>query len=331
MRASFTQNLSRLLWALAGIAGGVVASQVSPWCAFLFILGCVAGAVGSDIWLKLTGRRALLVALLSFGFLSLFWWQAWVEYRKPETPNMQADFVPEANASRPMSAHISVTNLGKEDWKIVQKRYLLVDGTPLANDMAPQTVFRGRTIRVSIPESPSFIKQVVEPNGKFVFEMTVIPLKDLKAAPLKLTSPFDLADNALSAKVEASTSLPPAPAMNVQDQSEADMFANFSNEKGTAAWKLAEQTANGDDNSSCHPLPHTGALVFDTSRHRLAFTITQAGLRKTMIAHFSHKPVHDVVLYWDQANEDMGLMVDGVDAQEKGAVYAGPWRLACPF
>jgi hypothetical protein len=114
-------------------------------------------------------------------------------------------------------------------------------------------------------------------------------------------------------------------------QNQAELLQRLAYEKGEAVWRVAERKPDGSEYRVCLPTPHNGGIVYSPSRGTLAFTLNQGGNHKTLTATYASKPEHEVVFYWDQISESMGVSVDGKPASSRVVAEASqPWRLACP-
>ena len=115
-------------------------------------------------------------------------------------------------------------------------------------------------------------------------------------------------------------------------QSESDALGSrLAPGKGEVVWRVSEKRPGGTENRHCFTIPHRGAVVYWPSRRTLSFTLSQGGYRKTLTSTFDSKSEHEVIFYWDQIAENIGLSVDGKPARERAAVPDTPWELSCPF
>ena len=321
------------LLVLFAIVGGAVVSQVSPTAAAWFCVGCLFGSAGTTFLPRImNGWVPGTVVVLAVLAMAVCWRIAWVEYNKPEQPNFAVEFVPEPAARARMSAHIDVTNLGKEDWLIVFKRYSVPNGFAVASDIQKQTAIHGRPIRVSIPMSPDFIELVVKKTGRFNFELSVVPARAPRSTPRRLVYPLEFSDNALASSVKPTTGVEVQEGMNADAQGDADLMKMLAQPKGVIVRIMPEKYADGSENRGCFRTPHNGAWVYSPSKRVFAFTVTQKGLRRTMVADFKAAPEHKIIVGWDQYEGWMSLSVDGVQAQRKFQVDGrDPWELTCPY
>ena len=101
--------------------------------------------------------------------------------------------------------------------------------------------------------------------------------------------------------------------------------------KGEVVWRISERTPYGTENRSCFDIAHGGAITYWPSKHTISFTLSQNGQRKTLTSTFASKPEHEVVFYWNQTSENIGLSVDGKPAQEFKTGPAAREPLTCPF
>ena len=119
---------------------------------------------------------------------------------------------------------------------------------------------------------------------------------------------------------------------NTAQKGQTDLLQRLAYEKGEVVWRVRETNRDGSENRECFRTPHNGGVVYWPSHHRLAFTLNQGALPKTMSVTFASKPEHEVTFYWDQISESMSVSVDGRAAQKREVGDgAGPWQLTCPF
>jgi len=101
--------------------------------------------------------------------------------------------------------------------------------------------------------------------------------------------------------------------------------------RGEVVWRVGETNAHGTENRLCFGTPHDGGVIYWPSRRSISFTLGQSGQRKTLTGTFQPRVEHEVVFYWNQTSENMGLSIDGKPAKDFRVVPDTKAPLACPF